>query len=199
MIGIEFGLLYPLFFIPFGVIGASASFNFLGGFNGLEASQGILLLSALTIVTYFTENRWLSLICLIMIVCLIAFLFFNWYPAKVFPGDVLTYSIGALIATITILGNIEKIAIFFFIPYIIETGLKLRGNLRKQSFAKVNWDDNLEVPYKKFYSLTHISIWFLGKIKKRKKIYEKEVVYLINLFQILIIIVGLIIFKSNIF
>jgi len=199
MMGIEFGLLYPLFFIPLGIIGASTSFNFLGRFNGLEASQGILILSALAIVTYFTENSWLSLISLCMIVCLIAFYIFNKYPAKVFPGDVLTYSIGALIATIAILGNIEKIAVFFFIPYIIETGLTVRGKLKKQSFAKVNEEGGLEVPYEKFYSLTHISIYLLKKIKKDDKVHEREVVYLINLFQILIIVLGLILFKNSIF
>jgi len=199
MIGIEFGLLYPLFFIPLGIIGVSTTYNFLAGYNGLEASQGILILSALVIVTYFIGNSWLSLICLIMIACLIAFYIFNKYPAKVFPGDVLTYSVGALIATIAILGNIEKIAVFFFIPYILETGLKIRGNLKKESFAKVKEDGNLETPYEKFYSLTHISIYLLKKFKKNGKIHEREIVYIINLFQILIIVLGLILFKNSIF
>ena len=138
MMGIEFGLFYPLFFIPIGIIGASATFNFLAGYNGLEASQGILILSALSITTALTGNSWLSIISLCMVASLIAFYIFNKYPAKTFPGDIMTYAVGSLIAIIAILGNIEKVAVFFFIPYIIETGLKLRGKLKKQSFAKVN-------------------------------------------------------------
>ena len=134
-----------------------------------------------------------------MVVCLIAFYIFNIYPGKILPGDVLTYSIGALIAIIAILGNIEKVAIFFFIPYIIETGLKVKGNLKKESFAKVNEEGNLESPYEEFYSLTHISIALLKKFKKNGKVHEREVVYLINLFQILIIVLGLILFKNSIF
>jgi len=199
MMGIEFGLLYPLFFIPLGIAGASVSFNFIAGYNGLETSQGILILSALTIVTWLTGNSWLSLISLMMVFCLIAFYIFNKYPAKVFPGDILTYSVGALIAIIAILGNIEKIAVFFFIPYILETGLKLRGGLKKQSFAKINEKEGLEIPYKKFYGLEHIAIYLLKKIKKGKNVNEKEVVYLINAFQALIIILGLILFKQTIF
>lgn len=198
MMGIEFGLLYPLFFIPIGIIGAGATFNFLAGYNGLEASQGILILSSLAIVTWFTGSSWLSIISLIMVACLIAFYLFNKYPAMVFPGDVLTYSVGSLIAIMAILGNVEKIAVFFFIPYILETGLKLRGNLKKASFAKLNKKGTLEVPYDKFYGLEHISIYILQKIKKNKEATEKEVVYLINGFQILIIIVGLIIFGKGI-
>ena len=199
MMGIELGILYPLIFIPIGIIGASAAFNFLAGYNGLESSQGIIILSALAFVTYKTGNSWLSLTCLIMIASLSAFHIFNKYPAKIFPGDVLTYPIGALIAIIAILGDIEKIAVFFFIPYIIETGLKLRGKLKKQSLAKVNRDGSLDLPYKRIYGLEHLAIYFLKKIKSSKKVYEKEVVYLVNLFQILIIIFGFILFGKGIF
>ena len=47
MMGIHFGLLYPLLIIPIGVVGATTTFNFLAGYNGLEAGQGIIILSAL--------------------------------------------------------------------------------------------------------------------------------------------------------
>lgn len=190
MMNIELGILYPLLFIPLGIVGATATFNFLAGYNGLETSQGVLILAGLAIATFFTGKSWLSLIGLMMIFCLLAFYMFNKYPAKVLPGDVLTYSVGALIATIAILGNIEKIAIFFFIPYIIEVGLKVRGKLKKQSFAKLNEGGGLEIPYEKFYGLEHIAIYILKKIKKGKEVQEKEVVYLINLFQIFVIVLG---------
>ena len=102
VMGTEIGLFYPLLLIPLGIIGASATFNFIAGYNGLEASQGIIILSALALVAFFTGNSWISLISLIMVACLFAFYVFNKYPAKIFPGDVLTYSVGALIA---IIGN----------------------------------------------------------------------------------------------
>lgn len=190
------GILYPLFVIPFGIVGATTTFNFLAGYNGLEARQGILILSALAIVTYLVGKPWLSVIALIMVASLIAFYFFNKYPSKVFPGDVLTYSIGAMIATIAILGNIEKIAILFFIPYIIEVILKLRGGLKKESFAKLNKDGSLEMRYKKIYGLEHLSIYLLKKIKPSKKVYEWDVVNLINGFQVIIIILAFI-FTNN--
>src|SRR3989339_180920 len=135
MFGIGFGILFPLFVIPIGVIGATTTFNFLAGYNGLEASQGIILLSAFAITTYLTGNAWLSVIALCMIVSLFAFYIFNKCPAKVFPGDVMTYAIGSLIAIIAILV-------------------------------------------------------ILKKIKPSKKVYEKDVVLLINGFQIIIILLG---------
>jgi len=194
MMGIEFGILYPLFLIPLGILGATTTFNFLAGYNGLEAGQGIIILSALSIVTYLTGSAWLSVIGLCMVASLLAFYIFNNYPAKVFPGDVLTYSVGALIAIMAILGNIEKIAIFFFIPYFIEVGLKVRGKLKKQSFAKLNGDGSIELPYKKIYGLEHLAIYIFNKIKPNKKVREREVVWLIHGFQIAIIILGFLLF-----
>ncbi len=199
MIGINLGVIYPLLIIPLGIVGASATFNFLAGYNGLETSQGIIILAALSIVTFFTGNSWLSMIGAIMVACLFAFYIFNKFPAKVFPGNILTYSIGALIAIIAILGNVEEIAVFFFIPYFLETILKVRGRLKKESFAKVNEDGSLEMPYEKIYGLEHLSIWILKRIKPSKKVYEKDVVYLINAFQILIVVIGFIIFSKGIF
>jgi len=57
----------------------------------------------------------------------------------------------------------------------------------------------LEKPYKKIYGLEHLAIYILKRIKKNKKVYEKEVVFMINGFQILIIILGLILFRKGIF
>lgn len=189
---INFGIWFPLIIIPLGVIGATTTFNFLAGYNGLEASQGIIILSALAYVTYITGNAWLSVIALCMVAALFAFYIFNKYPAKIFPGDALTYSVGALIASIAIVGNIEKIAIIFFIPYILEVLLKLRGRLNKESFAKINPDGSLSLMYDKIYGLEHLAIVLLSKIKK--KVYEKDVVYAINLFQIIVIGLGILLF-----
>jgi UDP-N-acetylglucosamine--dolichyl-phosphate N-acetylglucosaminephosphotransferase len=199
MMNIELGLAYPLIIIPLGVVGASATFNFLAGYNGLEARQGIIILLALALVTWYTGSGWLSIISLCMVSSLLAFYVFNKLPAVLFPGNVLTYTLGALIAGIAILGNIEKIAAFFFIPYILETCLKVRGKLKKESFSKVNKDGSLELPYEKIYGLEHLAILILKKFKKSKKVYEKEVVLLINIFQILIILIGLFLFRGTIF
>jgi len=194
ILGIEFGILYPLLIVPLGILGATTTFNMIAGFNGLESSQGIIILSGLAIVTYLTGNAWLSVIALCMVASLFAFYIFNMNPARVFPGDVLTFSVGLLIASIAVLGNIEKIALFFFIPYIIEAVLKIRGKINlggkfPHNFGVPNEDGSLELRYTKIYSLTHLSLKVLKKVKKR--VYENDVVWLINGFQLIIVLVGL--------
>jgi UDP-N-acetylglucosamine--dolichyl-phosphate N-acetylglucosaminephosphotransferase len=184
---INFGIIYPLVLIPIGIAGASTTYNFLAGFNGLEAGLGILTLSFLSFVAYITGSPWLSIIGLCMVGALLAFLYYNKYPAKVFPGDTLTYSIGALIAGMAILGNFEKIAIIVFIPFIIEVFLKARGNLKKQSFGIPEKKGTLKMPYNKIYGLEHLAIFILNKFGNAT---EKKVVYLIYAFQILFILIA---------
>ena len=189
--------LYPLILIPIGIAGATTTYNMLAGFNGLEAGLGIIILGFLSFIAYATGTPWLALIGLCMVAALIGFYFYNKLPAKVFPGDILTYSVGALIAAMAILGNFEKIAVFVFIPYIIEVVLKSRGKLKKQSFGIPQKDGSLKMPYNKIYGLTHLSIFILGKFKR--KVYERDVVYLIYSLEIIICLSALFLFRNSIF
>jgi UDP-N-acetylglucosamine--dolichyl-phosphate N-acetylglucosaminephosphotransferase len=188
---INLGILYPLIFIPIGIIGATTTYNFLAGYNGLEAGQGILILSALSFVAFVTGSGWLAIISACMVASLFGFLLFNKYPSKIFPGDSLTYPVGGLIAIMAILGNFELFAVFIFIPYILETGLKLRGKLEKHSFGEPQDDGSIKNKYGKYYGIEHIAITLIEKMKKSGKVYEWEVVFLIHAFQLVIIVVGL--------
>lgn len=184
---VNFGIIYPLFLIPIGIAGASTTYNFLAGFNGLEAGQGILILSFLSFVAYTSSSPWLAIVGLCMVASLIVFYYYNKFPAKVFPGNALTYSVGALIAGMAILGNFEKIAVIVFIPYIFEVFLKSRGGLKKHSFGIPDKKGNLSMPYEKIYGLEHLAIFILNKFTRAT---EKKVTYLIFAFQIIFILIG---------
>jgi len=112
---IDFGLFYPLVLVPLAIAFVTTTYNFLAGFNGLEAGQGMLVLTFLSYVAYVSGSSWLAVVGLCMVGALGGFYVYNRFPAKVFPGDVMTYAIGALIAGMAILGNFEKIAVIVFI------------------------------------------------------------------------------------
>lgn len=171
---INWGILYPLMVVPIGIVGASNAYNMLAGYNGLEAGMGIIILATMGYVGYLNNNSDASILATCMVGALLAFLFFNWYPAKVFPGDTLTYSVGALIACIAVIGNIQKIAVILFIPYAIDFFLPLRKRFKVEAFAKVNNDSSLEQPYDKIYDTTHLAIAMIKRLKP--KVYERDVV-----------------------
>lgn len=192
---LDLGMLYPLLVVPLGVIGSTNGFNLLAGYNGLETGMGLVIFAIFGSISIVAGRLWIALIAFVVCTCLIAFLVFNWYPAKVFPGNSFTYSVGALIATLAILGNMERIAVWLFIPYFLEILLYFRARVLDrmgdvQAFAKPNEDGSLELPYKNIYDTTHLAIWVLKRIKT--KVYERDVVLFVIFFQILVAISGVI-------
>ena len=184
---VDFGIFYPLIIIPIGITVAANGFNMLAGYNGLEAGMGILILTVMGFVAWQIGLGWVSILAFCMVFALIAFLKYNWYPAKIFPGDTLTYSVGALIACVAILGNMETIAVILFIPFILDFILPLRKRFKVEAFAKVNKDGSLDMPYKGIYDLTHFAIFVLRKMKN--KVYERDVVMFILGIELVIVAV----------
>lgn len=185
---INLGLFYPLLFVPLMITVYSNGFNMLAGYNGLEAGQGIIMLSALGFVVWQTGLGWVAMIAACAVMSLIAFFWYNKYPSKIFPGDTLTYPIGALIAIVAILGNAEKFAIIIFIPYVIEFLLKLRGRFKKESFAKVDEFGHLHLRYQRFFGLEHLMLYLISKVKKVR---EFEVVLGLWSIELLFVLLGL--------
>ncbi|MCW4023093.1 MAG: glycosyl transferase family 4 [Candidatus Bathyarchaeota archaeon] len=191
---VDFGLLYPLLIVPLGIIGATNGFNLLAGYNGLEASMGLVIFATFGVTSIVVGRLWIALVCMIVFASLLGFLVFNWHPAKVFPGNSFSYAIGALISILAILGSMERIAVWLFMLYILEILLYMRARLVDkagdvQAFAKVNEDGSLELPYEHIYDTTHLAIWILKKLKT--KVYEKDVVLFIVAVQSVIAVLGL--------
>ncbi len=172
---VDFGLVYPLVFVPIAIIGASNAYNMLAGLNGLEAGMGMIILTALGLKAFMTDQGWVAMICLVMLFALLPFYFFNHFPAKIFPGDTLTYALGALIACVAIFGNLERMALILFIPYFIEFILKARTKFKGQSYGIPQKNGNLLSP-SRISSLTHVALIFTKK--------ERSAVYLLYLFEI---------------
>jgi UDP-N-acetylglucosamine--dolichyl-phosphate N-acetylglucosaminephosphotransferase len=192
---VDLGILYPLLIVPLGVIGATNGYNLLAGYNGLETGMGLVFFAVFGFTGIIVGKLWIALIAFVVYACLLAFLAFNWYPAKIFPGNSFTYAIGALIATLAILGNMERIAVWLFVPYFLEILLYLRARVIDrmgdvQAFAKPNNDGSLEMPYKHIYDTTHLAIWVLKRMKG--KVYERDVVLFLILVQALFAISGVI-------
>jgi len=185
---VDFGLLYPLLLIPLAIVGTSNGYNMLAGHNGLEAGLGVIILSFMGYVAWISGLGWLALLSFCMTSALLAFLVFNWYPAKVFPGDTLTYSVGALIGIVAIMGNMEKIAIILFIPFFIELFLKAKYKFKTENFCTPNKDNTLSLPKGNIYSVCHLSLASLFKINK-KLATEQNIVILIYFMEILLVFI----------
>jgi UDP-N-acetylglucosamine--dolichyl-phosphate N-acetylglucosaminephosphotransferase len=118
----------------------------LGGFNGIEAGMGIVGMAALTMIAFRQGETTALLILLSASGALMAFLRYNWYPAKIFIGDVGTLTIGAVIASSAIVGNFEAAGIIIMLPYIVDFVIKSRNGFPSQGWWGINQDGKLYCP-----------------------------------------------------
>lgn len=183
---VEFGNWYAFAIVPVAIVGASNGFNMLAGANGLESGMALLTLGALSYLAFTVGNPIGGIIAVCMLAATLVFFFYNKYPASILPGDSFTYALGASIAIIAILGNLERGALMLFSLYFVELALKIRGRFKKESLAKANWDGTITNKYKRIYSLNHLSITLLEKTKGSAR--EKSMVRSILATQLLIVL-----------
>ena len=152
---VELGVIYPLLLIPLAILCCSNATNFLAGFNGLEAGMGFVLHLALGLYAISQGQTNAALIALTFAGALLAFLRYNWYPAKVFPGD-LNYTIGAVCVCVTVLGNMEKFAILCFAPWIVEAFLKAFSRFEAESYGLLQENGVVKPMGREIRGLTHL-------------------------------------------
>jgi len=161
---IELGLLYPLVLIPLALLCCSNATNFLAGFNGLEAGMGFVLHLSLGLFALVNGKYAAALIALTFASSLLAFLRYNWYPARVFPGD-LNYTIGAVCVCVAVLGNMERFAILCFTPWIAEALLKARSRFKAESYGVHQEDGAVKPLGDGIHSLTHF-VMRMGRFRE---------------------------------
>jgi UDP-N-acetylglucosamine--dolichyl-phosphate N-acetylglucosaminephosphotransferase len=181
---LDLGVIYPLIFIPIGVLACSNATNFLAGFNGLEAGLGFVLHLSIGIYAYRQGQFNAAMIAICFAFALLAFLRYNWYPAKVFPGD-LNYTIGAVYAGVTVIGNMEKFAILCFSLYIIEAFLKAASRFEAESYGILQPDGAVKPREDKIRGLTHL-------VMKMGNYTEPQVTTILVGLQVLVSIVSFI-------
>jgi len=185
---VNFYIFYPLLLIPIGMVGASNAINLLAGFNGLEAGMGIVYFLGLGIfgLMHASAGQEIlngSAIFLIAFAALVGFIRYNWYPAKILPGDSLTYLLGSVVAAGVIVGNMERGGILVMLPFIIEFFLKLRVRFKATCLGRLREDGKLDPPYgRKVYSWTHF-------IMNLRLMTEKQVTMLLIAIQFCFVII----------
>ncbi|HIH19489.1 TPA: hypothetical protein HA225_05960 [Candidatus Micrarchaeota archaeon] len=120
----DFGFYYIFLVIPLGVTVASNLTNMLAGFNGMESGMGIVIFACTLLLALSNGSTEMAMISAAMAGALIAFLPFNWYPAKVFTGDIGNLTIGAALASAVIIGNLETAGAILVIPYVLDFFIK---------------------------------------------------------------------------
>ncbi len=184
---VNFGALYPLLLVPIGVVAVSNAANMLAGLNGLESAMMLVASGSLGFWLYSHGSFAGAAIALLGAATLLAFLRFNFVPAKMLPGDSLTYFAGAMYASAVIVGNANKIGFYLFLPWALEAFLKLRSRFSARSYGDLQGNGQLKSPYgKKIYSLTHVAMNLLPKLGVKPT--ERNCVLALVLLEIIVVL-----------
>ncbi len=197
---LDLGIIYPLVVIPLLMTFIIDSTNMYGGMNGIEAGLASINASAIVAFVILTpilagtemtsRQQDAGIVAAALLGAMLAFLIFNRFPAKILPGDVGRLPIGATIAVALILGNMDRLAIILYMPFLLNFMLYLvykvyvkRKEMEWVKFASPREDGTLEVvgPFTVYWILPWLS----------KNITEKKNVRILVLIQALIAFSGL--------
>jgi UDP-N-acetylglucosamine--dolichyl-phosphate N-acetylglucosaminephosphotransferase len=167
---VEIGWLAPYLFAPLYVMVVSNLVNMHAGFNGLSGGLSAILVFFVGLKAYLKYDGEVLMFMLPLFGAILAFMWFNKYPSKIFLGNSGTLLIGAGVGGLIVLYNIEIFGVIILTPHIVNflmwiywvLNMKVHPHIK---FAKVRWDGTLEPPNK--LSLKYL-VTFLFRVSELK-------------------------------
>jgi UDP-N-acetylglucosamine--dolichyl-phosphate N-acetylglucosaminephosphotransferase len=113
-------VVYPLI-IPIIVAVFTNTVNMLEGYNGEGVGTCLIAVSALFVCGILWNSAEAVIFTIPVIAVLIPFFIYNRFPAKIFPGDIGTLSMGAMIACIMFFGSLEVATFVALLTHIFNS------------------------------------------------------------------------------
>jgi len=129
-----------IMFVPFVVLVVVSSVNAVNltdGLDGLVAGLIIIAMLSFALISYIQDVLPMSLFSLIVAFASFGFLIYNFYPARIFLGDVGSLALGGALASVAIFTKTELFLLIIGGVFAIETlsvilqvvSVKLRGKI----------------------------------------------------------------------
>lgn len=160
-----FGTIYlgPLYIVlaAFVIVAFTNAFNITDGLDGLASGLLMICLTAFWVISGQILDRTLVIFIAVWLGALIAFLYFNIYPARIWLGDVGALAFGSTLAVVGLLtGKIAALVVVggFFVVEVLSSLLQL--------LAKKYWNRKL-MPVAPFHLWLQYRGWEEPKVVMR--------------------------------
>ena len=110
-----------IFFAMFVMVGCVNAVNLTDGIDGLSSSVTIPVMVFFAAAAFSMERLDLALLPACLAGGLIAYLFYNWHPAKVFMGDTGSLFLGGIVCGMAFALDMPLVLILVGFVYIVET------------------------------------------------------------------------------
>jgi UDP-GlcNAc:undecaprenyl-phosphate/decaprenyl-phosphate GlcNAc-1-phosphate transferase len=102
------------------IVGITNSINLIDGLDGLATGVSSIILITIGSLAFIHGKTLILTFCIILLGSLLGFLIYNFYPAKIFLGDMGALFIGYSISVISLLGLYKSVTLFsIFVPLLL--------------------------------------------------------------------------------
>ena len=124
----------PLFI--FVILFAAISSNETDGLDGLDGGVLLMAFSAFSLIAFMHNKMDLAAFCAAIAGALLAFLWFNIYPARFFMGDTGAISLGTTLGVVAMLTDSALVLFIIVFIYVLESGSAAIQLASKRFFGK---------------------------------------------------------------
>jgi len=153
---VDLGLFYLLLIVPTYIMVVSNLVNMHSGFNGMAAGLSAILLGVLLIKSVIAGRDTLFMLSC-MFGALLGFLYYNWYPSRIFDGNVGALAVGAAIGVGIVANGFLVSGFIMLIPHTVNFLMYVYWRVMRKlhpederwkpvKFGRVRDDGTLEVP-----------------------------------------------------
>jgi len=101
------------------LVGISNAINLIDGLDGLASGVSGIATASILVLALIMGNVTVVLLCAVLLGSIIGFMFFNFYPAKIFMGDSGALFLGFSLATLSILEFKQVALVTFLVPIFV--------------------------------------------------------------------------------
>ncbi|MEH6455878.1 MAG: MraY family glycosyltransferase [Cocleimonas sp.] len=147
-------------FTIFAVVAFTNALNLIDGLDGLAGTISIIILSSLWFIGYQNNDYLIMGVTALIVPALLAFLVFNWNPAKVFMGDSGSLTLGFTISILSIkaLDYINPIVVLYLVAFPLFDTIIIM--IRRKMYGQSIFHPDKNHAHHVFLNL------FEGKVKK---------------------------------
>lgn len=127
-------MMIPLF--AFAVVATGNAVNISDGLDGLAGGLLAIAFGAFGVISVLQGNILLACFCFTVLGALLAYLWFNVYPARFFMGDVGSFALGTSLGVVAMLTNSFFLLPVIGIVFVVEAGSSLIQIFSKRVFGK---------------------------------------------------------------
>lgn len=117
---IGFNLIFTVLFIILFFTAVTNSVNLADGIDGLCGSVSLVVSAFYMFLGIYRNNMTVTVFAAALCGGLIAYLFFNWHPARVFMGDTGSFALGGALGALAVMTGTEILFILIGLIYVIE-------------------------------------------------------------------------------